>query len=211
MISTDPWIWLSALLAISCFTLLYGDNILFRWAETTYTASVVGHSVVTGLITLRDRFYPLYTGQRPILIISFILGILSLFVIWRRFAWIASISMSVMIGVGTGLGLQTLMATDTIGNIRAVIRETGGILSGSPTDQLGNLIRIVFTMAALCYFLFILVPKGPVSKPFSWITTVGKYALIAYIGLSIGNTMQQFTGCATSSIYRIVGLWLGLG
>jgi hypothetical protein len=37
MISTDPWIWLSALLSLSCFTLLYGDNKFFRWAETTYT------------------------------------------------------------------------------------------------------------------------------------------------------------------------------
>jgi len=162
-------------------------------------------------VTLRDRFYPLYTGAQPQYIVPLILGILSIFIVWRKYAWLATISMALMIGVGTGISMRALIATDIIANTRAVIGETAGILKGSPADQLGNLIRVVFTIAALWYFVFTLIPKGPTAKPFSWIQTIGKYALIAYIGVAVGNTMQQFTGCATSAIYRIVGLWLGFG
>lgn len=210
MISSDPWIWLAALLSLSCFSLFYGDNKAFRWAETTYTASVVGHSVVTGLLTLRDRFYPLYTGANLTLVIPLILGFASLFVIWRRYAWVATLSMAVMIGVGTGISMRTLMASDVISNARAVIGETAGILKGPLPTQIGNLIRIVFTITTLVYFLFTLFPKGPLRKQFDYVTTLGKYALITYMGIALGNTIQQWVGCATSAIYRLVGLWLGL-
>jgi hypothetical protein len=214
MISTDPWIWLSALLSLSCFTLLYGDNKFFRWAETTYTAAVVGHSVVTGVLTLRDRLYPLYTGQNYVLIIPAILGVLSLLVVWRSYAWMASVSMAILVGVGTGISIRTLMGTDIIGNTRAVISEAGTVVAaGTPlVTRFGYLIRIVFTIAALLYFLFTIFPKkGPTALGYEWVKTIGKYALITYMGISLGNSMQQFVGTATSAIYRLTGLWLGLG
>jgi len=211
MISTDPWVWLSALLTLAIFSMLLGDNKFFRWAEATYTATVIGHSVVTGLLTLKDRFYPLYTGQKPILIIPLILGITSLFVVWRRYAWVSTVAMALMIGVGTGISIRTLIATDVVGNVRAVISETAKVLEGSPATRLGYFIRIVFTICALLYFLFILVPKeGPGGKFFNYIATIGKYALIVYMGIAIGNTIQQFVGTATVAIDRLISTWLGL-
>jgi len=214
MISTDPWIWLSALLSLSCFSLLYGDNKFFRWAETTYTASVVGHSVVTGVLTLKDRLYPLYTGEKMLLIIPAILGVLSLFVVWRKYAWMASVSMAVLVGVGTGISMRTLMGTDIIGNTRAVIGEALTIVAAdaSMATRLGYLIRVVFTLTAFVYFLFTIFPKkGPAVPAFNVIRDIGKYALIIYMGISLGNSMQQFVGTATSAVYRLTGLWLGLG
>lgn len=214
MISTDPWIWLSALLSLSCFSLLYGDNKFFRWAETTYTAAVVGHSVVTGVLTLRDRLYPLYTGTNLLLIIPAILGVLSLLVVWRQYAWMASVSMAVLIGVNTGISIRTLMGTDIIGNTRAVIGEAATIVAAdaSMMTKFGYLVRVIFTITALLYFLFTIFPrKGTAASVFDVIRDVGKYALIIYMGISLGNSMQQFTGTATSAIYRLTGLWLGLG
>jgi hypothetical protein len=214
MISTDPWIWLSALLSLSCFSLLYGDNKFFRWAETTYTASVVGHSVVTGVLTLRDRLYPLYTGEKLLLIVPAILGVLSLLVVWRKYAWMASLSMAVLVGVGTGISIRTLMGTDIIGNTRAVIGEAVTIVSADATmgTKLGYLIRVIFTITAFVYFLFTIFPKKGTSVPvFNIIRDIGKYALIIYMGISLGNSMQQFVGTATSAVYRLTGLWLGLG
>jgi len=214
MISTDPWIWLSALLSLSCFSLLYGDNKFFRWAETTYTASVVGHSVVTGVLTLKDRLYPLYTGEKMLLIIPAVLGVLSLLVVWRKYAWMASISMAVLVGVGTGISIRTLMGTDIIGNARAIIGEASTIVAAdtSMATRLGYLIRVVFTLTAFVYFLFTIFPKkGPSVPAFNVIRDVGKYALIVYMGISLGNSFQQFIGTATSAIFRLTGLWLGLG
>lgn len=210
MISTDPWVWVSAFMTICSFTLLYGDNPLFRIGEHTYTATVVAHSVVTGLQTLRSRFLPLYTGDRPILIVPFILGIMSIFVVWRRYAWLASFPIAVMIGVGAGLSIRALMATEVLGNVRAVVSETAMIFVGPPSNQLGYLIRVIFTLAGVIYLLFTVFIRGPLSKPVSYIRTFGKYVFLAYLGLSVGNAIMQHSGLATSAINRLLVQWLGL-
>ncbi len=210
MISTDPWVWLSAFLTICSFTLLYGDNPLFRIGEYTYTATVVAHSVVTGIQTLRSRFLPLFTGAKPILIVPLILGIMSLFVVWKKYAWLASFPIAIMIGVGTGLSIRALMATDVVGNINAVVSEAGKILVPPLSSQLGYFVRVVFTIAAVVYLLFTVFLRGPLSKPVEYIRTFGKYVFLAYLGLSVGNAVMQVSGLATSAINRLLRQWLGL-
>jgi len=210
MISTDPWIWLSALMTICSFSLLYGDNPLFRFAEHTYTAIVVGHSVVTGIATLESRFLPLFTGAKPLLIVPLILGLMSLFIVWRRYAWVASIPISIMIGVGTALSMRALIATEILSNISAVIRESALILVGPPVTSLGYLIRVVFTLSGVFYLLFTVGHRGPISKPLSYLREFGKYVFLCYLGLSVGNATMQLSGLATSCISRLINQWLGL-
>jgi hypothetical protein len=211
MISTDPWVWISAILTIFSFTLLYGDNKFFRFAQYTYTAVVVGHSVVVGVQTLQGRFSPLISGQKPMLLISLILGLMVLFVVWRPYAWIASIPYAVIIGVGTGLMMRATLQTDVIGSVRAVIAETGKIFIGSPYDQFGYLIRVTFTIGTMFYFLFTVFVKGTGSKPVSYLRDFGKYALLIYLGLSLGNSAMQYSGLGASAINRLLRQWLGLG
>lgn len=210
MMSTDPWVWLSALMTICSFSLLYGDNPLFRIGEYTYTATVVAHSVVTGMSTLRSRFLPLFLGQKPLLIIPLILGLMSIFVVWRKYAWVASIPIAILIGVGTGLSIRALVATEVLSNITAVVREAGLIFVGPPADQLGYLIRVVFTIAGVFYLLFTVFHRGPVSKPISYIRNFGKYVFLSYLGLSVGNAIMQHSGLATSALNRLFVQWLGL-
>lgn len=210
MISTDPWVWVSAFMTICSFSLLYGDNPLFRIGEYTYTATVVAHSVVTGMQTLRSRFLPLFTGANPLLIVPLILGIMSIFVVWKKYAWIASFPIAVLIGVGTGLSLRALMLTDIIGNMNAVVSETALIFVGPPVNQLGYFIRVIFTLAGVVYLLFTVFIRGPVSKPVGYIRTFGKYVFLSYLGLSVGNAIMQHSGLATSALSRLITQWLGL-
>ncbi|RKX41765.1 MAG: hypothetical protein DRP27_10340 [Thermotogae bacterium] len=210
MISTDPWVWLSAFLTICSFTLLYGDNPLFRIAEYVYVSVMVAHSVVTGITTLSSRFTPLFTGAQPHLIVTLILGIMSLFVVWRKYAWIASFPISIMLGVGTGLTMRTMMRTDLVGNMSAVISETAKIFIGPPASRLGYFIRVVFTLSGLVYLLFTIFIKGPVSKPIGYIRTFGKYVFITYLGLQVGNDIIMFQGLVTSALVRLFKTWLGI-
>lgn len=210
MISTDPWIWLSALLTLCSFTLLYGDNPFFRFAQYTYTATVVAHSVVTGIPTLRDRFMPLFTGKDPLMIVPFILGIMACFIVYKKLAWLASFPYALFIGVGTGLSVRALMTTDIVGNMQAVIKESGNILTGPLDSRIGNLVRVIFIVTTIIYLFFTLFHKGPLSKPFGYLMTVGKYCFLAYMGISVGNAIMQISGLCTSAINRLLRTWLGL-
>jgi hypothetical protein len=207
----DPWVWVSAFLTICSFSLLYGDNKLFRLAEYTFTSVVIGHSVVVGLQTLYPRFYPLLTGQQPLLIISLVLGVMVLFVAWRKYAWVASIPFAVIVGVGCGLSIRASITTDIIGGIRATISETAKIFVGSPIDQFGYLIRVTFTLGTIFYFLFTVFVKGPGSGTVNKLRTFGKYVLLITLGLALGNSAMQYSGLATSAINRLIRSWLGFG
>jgi len=210
MISTDPWVWLSAFMTLCSFMLLYGEHPLFRIGEYTYTATVVAHSVVTGIETLRIRYAPLIAGKQPFLIVSLILGFMALFVAWRKYAWLASFPMAILIGIGTGATIRSVVMTDIIGNARAVLLEASRVFVWDPPTQLGYIVRIVFTTSALIYLLFTLFIKGPLSKPVAYISTLGKYAILLYFGLTVGNAWQQQSGLAVSAINRAIRQLLGL-
>ena len=214
MISTDPWVWLSAFMTLCSFMLLYGEHPLFRIGEYTYTGTVVAHSVVTGVELLRNRFKPLYLGTQPelwpALITAVILGIMSLFVVWRKYAWLASFPLAVLIGVGTGAAIRSTVETSIIGNIRAILFEAIQIPTSNLGTQLGYIVRIVFAITAIIYLLFTLFIKGPLSKPISYLSTVGKYGILVFFGLTVGNTLQQMSGLAVSAINRAVRQLLGL-
>ena len=211
MISMDPWVWVSAFFTLCSFSLLYGDNKFFRLAEYTFISVVVGHSVVVGLQTLYPMFYPLLNGTQPILIIPLVLGLMALFVAWRKYAWIASLPFAVIVGVGTGLSMRAVITTDIIGSMRATIQETGKIFIGSPGDQIGYLIRVVFCLGAIFYFFFTIFVKGKGSVTVGWLRTFGKYVLLIYLGISLGNSAMQYSGLATSAVNRLLRLWLGFG
>lgn len=209
MLSTDPWVWLSAFLTICSYTLLYGDNPFFRIGEYTFTAVVVAHSVVTGVSTLRDRFTPLFNWTKPWFIIPFILGAMALFVVWRKYAWVASFPYAMFLGVGTGVGLRGLVSANLLGNVKAVINEGTKVLVGNPADQLGYALRIIFTITGLIYLFFTIFHKGTLGKNMGYIRTFGKYAFLIFMGISIGNGVQQYSGLATSSMNRLIRQWLG--
>ena len=211
MISTNIWIWVSALLTICSFSLLYGDNILFRFAEYTFISVVIGHAVVTGLQTLYPMFYPLFNGTQLILIIPLILGIMALFVAWRKYAWIASLPFAVIVGVGTGLSMRAVITTNIVASLNALFREAGLMFVGQPGDMIGYIIRVVFSISAMFYFLFTVFVKGKGSVSVGWLRSFGKYVLLVYLGIFLGNSVMQYSGLATSAINRLLRLWLGFG
>ena len=134
-----------------------------------------------------------------------------LFVAYKKYAWIASIPYAVRLGIGTGLSMRAVIATDVVANMRAVIAETALIFVGTSFVRFGYLIRVTFTIGAMFYFLYTVFLKGPISKPAKLLREFGKYVLLIFLGLSLGNSAMQYSGLATSAINRLLVQWLGFG
>ena len=116
-----------------------------------------------------------------------------------------------MIGVGTGLAMRAVLATNIIASLRATVAESGQIFVGTPSNQLGYLIRVTFTIGAMFYFLFTIFIKGKGSGAISYLREFGKYVLLIYLGIALGNSAMQYSGLATSAINRLLRQWLGFG
>jgi len=207
MISSDLWVWLSVGLTLAIWSTLYKATKFFRWAQYTYIAVVVSHSVVTGIGTLRDRFVPLTTGINYLLILSLILGIMSLLISWRKYAWMASIPIALMVGLGAGLSLYTLINTDFLGSIRSTLTEATQIVGVAPATALANSARVIITVLTAFYFLFTIRLKGPASR----LTTVSKYLLLMVFGFTVGNALTSYNTYFVASLKRVLVEWLGFG
>ena len=200
----------SSIMIVSQLSLIAGDNFFFRWSTRVVIGFSVMHALIWGLYwSNRYAIEPIMKGEL-IWIIPLILGLMSLFVIWRRYAWVASFPIAIMIGVGTGLSMRALITTEILSNIAAVMKESALILVGPPVTQLGYLIRVIFTITGVIYLLFTVGHRGPLSKPIAILREVGKYAFLSYLGLSVGNAIMQHSGLATSAISRLLKQWLGL-
>lgn len=207
MVSSDPWIWLSGLLTLAVWSILYKETKLFRWAQYTYIGIVVSHSVVTSVSTLQDRFSPLVTKGDYWLLISLTLGAMSLFIAWRKYSWIASFPIAIMVGVGTGLSIYTLVKTDLLRSIIATLGEATKILGVPPATALANIARVSITILSMFYFLFTIRLKGPAGR----LTTIAKYLLLMIFGFTIGNTLTSYNTYFVTSLKRVVVEWLGIG
>lgn len=207
MISSDPWIWMSGLLTFSIWSMLYKENKFFKWGQYTYIGVVVGHEVVTGLSTLRSRFSPLLSGADPSLLITLILGIMSVFVVWKTYAWVASIPISIIVGVGTGLSLYSLVKTDVLRSMYSALGEATQIVGASPSTAMINIIRVAITVLAMFYFIFTIELKGPLRH----LTTAAKYLLFIIFGFTVGNALTSYNTYFVTSLQRVLVEWLGIG
>lgn len=207
MISSDPWTWLAGLLTLSILSMLYKETKIFRWAQYTYIGVVVGHDVVTGISTLTTRFTPLFTGANYSLILTFILGVMSLFVAWRKFSWVASIPIAIMVGVGTALSLYAQVRTDIVRSILSTLTEATQITGVPMMTAVANIARIVITVLAMFYFLFTIRLKGPSSR----LTTISRYILFMIFGFTVGNSLTSYNTYFVTSLKRILTEWLGIG
>jgi hypothetical protein len=136
---------------------------------------------------------------------------MSLFVVWRKYAWVASFPMAILIGVGTGLSLRSVTNTEILGNMKAIISEVNYLFLGNPANQLGYLVRIVFSITAIIYLLFTVFHKGTGSKFVGYLREFGKYAILIYFGLNVGNVLQGNSGQAVAAINKLLRQWLGFG
>ena len=197
------WIWVGVAVTLATWSFLYKETPLFRWAETTYIGAAVGHQVIVGLYSLRDR-YALITAGRYLLIIPAILGYLYLFVLWRRGSWVASYPIAVSMGVGLAMQMRGTVAADFIGQTLGIIYEGGRIVGSSSATAFTNILRIIITLVSLSYFIFTFRPKGVLGKVYDGTYKLGKYCLMAAFGAMVGNLLQGKLAIALATIIRLI-------
>lgn len=209
MVSADPMVWLGGLLTLGFFSLLYRDNPLFRWAEVTYVSVAIGHTVVIGLNTLQTTLKPLAEGAKGafILIIPVILGLLSLFVVWRRYAWLAAYPMSILIGVSLSMRVGRRVSSDIVRQLQSTVGDAATIVGGGDAlTVLTAIISVIATITALTFFIFTREHRGV----HRWSSRLGQYFLMICFGGYVANMLLSEIAFALNKMIYILKLWLGL-
>lgn len=180
--------------------ILYKDNIIFRFVQTTLVFLALANISVQAVNVINTKsIIPFFKGDY-ILVVPIFLGALLYTRLIPKYVSLSRIPIAIMVGVGLGLGMRGAVEVDIVNQIIAtVLAFWGGAYT--PID---NLIIMVGTVCSLSYFLFTIGFKGSQAKTIGYIQRIGRYFLMIAFGGVFGTTMMARLSWFTDRIYTII-------
>jgi len=210
--------WISVFLTLAVFSFLYKENPLFRFAEHSFIASGVGYWVAYNVWYCYDLAIGtpggevgLYGGQWW-WIFAFLLGIIYYLVLTKKYFWVYRYSLAIIIGVGAGLTLRTIVQAQILTNVMATFmnltpKDTAGNLiifnpaSPAGASLINNLLILVLVFGSVIYFFF--TSEAGVIKN---IGRIGRIALMTAFGAAYGNTIMTRMNLFIGRAQELLGI-----
>jgi hypothetical protein len=189
----DPYVltgtWLATILTLMILTFLIKENVFFRIAEIICVSTMTANTFIIGLTSIqRSVVKPFLEGQIEYLLLI-ILGISLYLRFWKKYDWITRYAMGMILGIGVGLMLSTIVGAQIIGQIKASV--------GPPT--LENILFWALTISTLSFFIFHKEFKGLPGTFLKNLRTVGRWALMLMASVMLGASV-------TTRIDLVVGI-----
>jgi hypothetical protein len=177
-----------ALLIIFIYSYIVKDNVLFRFAESTFVGYAVAHIVVLVVQTLKGSVAEPLGAGNFIPLVAVILGVLLLTRISPRIRYLSRWPIALIVAASSALFARGLIDSDIIGQIIGTI---GSGFQGSALDIFNRVVVVVGVVSALVYFVFT-ERRTRGSKSFAptmrYLRTLGKYFLLIGFGVGYGLT-----------------------
>ena len=219
-------LWLAAFFTLAIFSFLYRDNVFYKITEAVFVGVTAGYVMVAGLWeTLvpkllanlaphftRTWFMPdLKDTQTPdyIYLVPLILGIMLLFRLAPKGAWIARWPLAFIVGTYAGLRLVSFLEADFVSQIRSTIVPFVAMTTTGSFDVWASLrnIGLVFgVLSCLTYFFFSVEHRGFVGR----VARVGIWFLMITFGASFAFTVMGRIALFAARISFLFDDWLWL-
>ena len=201
---------IGAVLTLMIFSYLLGDNPLYRLALHLFVGALVGYSF--GVI-LRDVLYDMvvvklladpFSSESQLVLFFLLLGILLLFKVLPRTAYIGNFSLAYLVGVGTAVALGGALLGALVPQIRATGRAVSiPALASFRLGPLDGLLILAGTICTLMAFTFTAQEQPGLAGIWSQIVrivgrVVGRGFLIFAFGVA-------FAGALTASLSIFIG------
>jgi hypothetical protein len=199
--SSDPKVWLAAILTLASFSWVIKQNPAYAFCERAFIGLGAGYGVTVGIDNIISAgIIPVMKGNIT-RIIPLALGVLLLSSVvdaWHRNRALPNM---IIIGIGTGLALRTVMQTQIIQQISA---------TWIPPNSINNLILIVGTATSMAYFVFTVATKdeSPAGQFRKYCNYVGAVVLMATFGASFGTAVQARISTFAARIQFLLGDWI---
>ena len=136
--STDPWVWLSALLTLCIFSFLYKDNPFFKFAEHLFTGLSVGYTIAASwfLVIKPNIIQNIFVAKDWVLLIPLAIGLLlkshspDTAAHWQPVMnKISSLAILILLVVGLGLNASNIISLIGSGGLLALLLFIIGCLA----------------------------------------------------------------------------------
>ena len=182
----DPGTIVAGILTIAILSFLYGDDPVYKMAETLLVGVSMGYVlVITWTNTLMAvLFKPLFVESQFWLILPLIFGLFMFGRFHKSTSFLSRYSMAVLIGSGAGVAIPAMLGARTLRQMTATVEMVQGdsffmIFSG--------LVVVVGLFTTLSYFYFSREHEGIMGRS----ARVGTYFLMIFFGTTFGYTVMS--------------------
>jgi hypothetical protein len=231
--STNPWVWVAAVLTLAIFSFLYKENPFYRVAEYLVVGAANGYLIsVEWHLVLKPNLIDLIArGHLNAELVLSVLGALIGFLYFSRFlpsaSWLIRIPIAITLGYYSGYSIPrgldatllkqmggTLVTKSDFVNFPALMAQAGQQFSHWRVDQalltvlnsVGQPTILVGAICTVAYFYFSAERKG-VLKPLSF---AGIIFIMLGFGASFGYTVMARISLLIGRFQFLFRDWLGL-
>jgi hypothetical protein len=208
--STDPWVWLAALLTLSIFSFLYKENPVYRFAEHLFTGMAVGfmvaqywHRIIPDYI-IRNIFL----ARNWVMLIPLAIGLLYVFRFIPKLSWMMLIPIAILLGIGQGMSLPLVIEADVVKQVQGTMLHPG-MLKSVLDPYNGLIVGIVILVGVICtisYFFFSREHKGALRVS----AQVGIWFVMVGFGASFGYTVMARVSLLIARVQFLLTDWIHL-
>ncbi len=197
--STDPKIWVAALVTIVVYSYLFKENRFYTAVEHLYVGTAAGYTVVMGYRNLQSLVWqPLVNQGKYWVLFPAILGLLLFAPSFKKSAgWLRRYPMAVIVGLGAALSARSSVTSQFIAQIKA---------SMVSVNSIDNVIMIAGTVLTLSYFIFTIKPN-PVIKTAA---TGGKWFIMVTLGAAFGSGIMARISLLIGRLLLVFKDWIPL-
>lgn len=175
----------AGILTLAVFSFLFGDNPIYRAAESLLVGLSIGYAAVISwnAVLVGQLWEPLRSGQHLDLLIPAGLALLLLGRLSTRWSAWSRVPLAILIGVGAGTAIPAMLEARTLTQLQATI----GPLWGSGGPDFARIILVSGVLSTLAYFYF----TRPDSKLLSSSSRIGVIFLMIFFGTTFGYTVMS--------------------
>ena len=219
-------LWLAAFFTLAIFSFLYRDNPIYRVAEAVLVGVSAAYWMVVGFwdVLVPNLFgkiwpgvvqawaMPGLSGEAAVRDLSYLVAlVLGVMLLWRlspKGAWISRWPLAFVIGTMAGLRLIGFLHGDFLVQIRNTILPLAVFQTGAFDfwGSLENLLLVVSVLCCLVYFFFSFEHKGVVGGA----ARVGIWVLMITFGASFGYTVMGRIALLAIRFEFLLDNWLWL-
>lgn len=203
--SSDPWIWIGAILTLMIFSFLYKDNPFYKFGEHLFVGVANGYYIVFYWHnSLKPNlFEPLGAGEF-IYVVPLLLGLMYFARFIPKVSWLVRIPIGFIIGWGAGLSIPAYFQAEVLRQLEGTV-----VTPHSFTNTISgvwSVIILIGVISTLIYFFFSKEHKGVLGHA----SRLGIIFIMIGFGASFGYTVMARVSLLIGRIQFLLGPWLGL-
>ncbi len=209
-ISSDPWVWVSALFTLAIFSFLWRDNPFYKIAEHVFVGVANGWAVTFYWhnVLVPTLFDPLFRQGQLLFIIPFVIGMLYLTRFIPRVSWLVRIPIGISMGYYVGASIPAVSQAYIIKQIQGTLLTTRNFQAwhAGSTGIVWSIILFVGVLCTLSYFYFSREHKGVLGAT----SRIGIIFVMIGFGAAFGYTVMARISLLIGRIQYLLGPWLGI-